>query len=175
MHTASPRRRTDSGLLAIMVASWCSAMATIATATPYDENGQSARIGGMPTVVDDAPRQLRLAELATAAPMSDAGGVKAATDAIACVAGCYGAPLNHSARSRDQAARTSEEAVDRFVHPQRALPAAGVIHSGQWATTVSRNVPASAMVRGKELRGDASGQWLRKIEAQRRGRIRQSN
>lgn len=134
--------------------------------------------GPTPEIIYFAPRMMVVAELAPAAASaatSDNRQAETTTDAITCLAGCYDAPKAYRAIGRQEAARMSDEAADRFIRGQGAQPSSGVVHSGRWLTTVTRNEPASASVRGNELRGATSGQWLRRIETTRRARIRRAH
>lgn len=126
-----------------------------------------------PDIVYFAPRKIQVAEMVpTAAIAGQASEAKTATDAMTCLAGCYDTPRKYSAQGRGETARLSEEAVEQYVRQQRTQPANGVVVSGRWLTTVTE--AEHKPKRGRQIESNTSGQWLRKIETQRRARIRKA-
>lgn len=126
-----------------------------------------------PEIVYFAPRTIQVAEMVPAAATAGhASEAKTATDAMTCLAGCYDTPRKYPAQGRGETARLTEEAVEQYVRQQGTAPANGVVVSGRWLTTVT-HAPRNPR-RGQEIEGDSSGQWLRKIETQRRARIRKA-
>jgi hypothetical protein len=126
-----------------------------------------------PEIVYFAPRKVQVAEMipaaATAGPAPES---KTVSDAMTCLAGCYDTPRQYPSQRRGETARLSEDAVERYVHQQGTTPANGVVVSGRWLTTVTE--AERKPKRGREIESTTSGQWMRKIETQRRARIRKA-